>query len=79
MVPVLLMMFFVVRYIFFPVEQTAGSMISVFSMYTIMFSGNMALQSFGREGEAEWFLNSVPLAGCSLWYEGKLLGAVYQL
>ena len=29
MVPVLLMMFFVVRYIFFPVEQTAGSMISV--------------------------------------------------
>ena len=75
MVPVLLMMFFVVRYIFFPVEQTAGSMISVLVMYTIMFSGNMALQSFGREGEAEWFLNSVPLAGWPVVW-GKLLGAV---
>ena len=35
----------------------------------------MALQSFGREGEAEWFLNSVPLAGWPVVW-GKLLGAV---
>ena len=55
MVPVLLMMFFVVRYIFFPVEQTAGSMISVLVMYTIMFSGNMALQSFGGKVKQNGF------------------------
>jgi len=40
-----------------------------------MFSGNMALQSFGREGESEWVLNSAPLAGWPVVW-GKLLAAV---
>ncbi|HZK24181.1 MAG TPA: hypothetical protein VFC74_02200 [Oscillospiraceae bacterium] len=75
MVPLLLMMFFVAQYLFFQAEQTASSMVSVLVMYTLMFSGNMALQSFGREGEADWFLNSVPLAGWPVVW-GKLLGAV---
>ena len=73
--PILLMMFFVGQYLFFKQDQMKASMITVLVMYTVMFSGNMALQSFGREGEADWFLNSVPLAGWPVVW-GKLLGAV---
>ena len=72
--PILLMAFFVGQYLFFKQAQMKASMITVLVMYTLMFSGNMALQSFGREGEADWFLNSVPLAGWPVVW-GKLLGA----
>lgn len=75
MVPLIIMVFFVAQFLFFSVSTAQGSMISVLIMYTIMFSGNIALQSFGREGESEWFLNSVPLAGWPVVW-GKLLGAV---
>ena len=38
-----------------------------------MFSGMLALQSFGRE-VVDWVLNSVPLAGWPV--QGKLIGAL---
>ena len=53
MVPVLLMMFFVVRYIFFPVEQTAVP-VSVL-LCTPSCSAATWHQSFGREGEVNGF------------------------
>ncbi len=75
MIPLIIMVFFVAQFLFLSINTAQGSMISVLIMYTIMFSGNIALQSFGREGESEWFLNSVPLAGWPVVW-GKLLGAV---
>lgn len=73
--PLLLMAFFVGRALFFPGNGARESLTTVLIMYTVMFSGNMALQSFGREGESEWLLNSVPLAGWPVVW-GKLLAAV---
>lgn len=73
--PLLLMLFFVVRFLFFPGPGARESLLTVLVMYTIMFSGNMALQSFGREGEADWLLNSVPQAGWPVVW-GKLIAAV---
>lgn len=74
-VPLILMAFFVVQFLFLQAEAMQASMIMVLFMYSIMFSGNMALQSFGREGESDWFLNSVPMAGWPVVW-GKLMGAV---
>ena len=73
--PLLLMLFFVVRFLYFPGPGARESLLTVLVMYTIMFSGNMALQSFGREGEADWLLNSVPQAGWPVVW-GKLIAAV---
>jgi len=75
LVPLIIMAFFVGQYFMFPAESTRASLITVLFMYTVMFSGNMALQSFGREGESEWLLNSVPLGGWPVVW-GKLLAAV---
>ena len=75
LVPLILMAFFVGQYFLFPVASNRTSLIVVLFMYTLMFSGNMALQSFGREGESEWLLNSVPLAGWPVVW-GKLVAAV---
>ncbi|EEG78474.1 putative ABC transporter permease subunit [Dethiobacter alkaliphilus] len=75
MVPLILMAFLVAQFLFLQAEATQISMIIVLVMYSIMFSGNMALQSFGREGESDWFLNSVPMAGWPVVW-GKLLGSV---
>ena len=72
--PLLLMGFFLGRALFFPGDGAKEGLIAIMIMYTIMFSGNMALQSFGREGESEWLLNSVPLAGWPVVW-GKLLAA----
>ena len=69
------MAFFVGQYFMIPAGSTRASLITVLIMYTVMFSGNMALQSFGREGESEWLLNSVPLGGWPVVW-GKLLAAV---
>lgn len=73
--PLLLMAFFIARAIFLPGNGAESSLVTVLVMYTIMFSGNMALQSFGREGESSWLLNSVPLAGWPVVW-GKLIGSV---
>ncbi|MDD3072890.1 MAG: hypothetical protein PHS56_00450 [Eubacteriales bacterium] len=73
--PLLLMMFFVGRALFLPGGGAEESLVGILIMYTVMFSGNMALQSFGREGESSWLLNSVPLAGWPVVW-GKLLAAV---
>lgn len=73
--PLLLAAFFVGRALFLPGEGANESLIMILALYTIMFSGNMASQSFGREGESDWLLNSVPLAGWPVVW-GKLLGAV---
>ena len=75
MVPLIIMVFFVGQFLFSPVESSRVSLITVLVMYTVMFSGNMALQSFGREGESDWLLNSVPLAGWPVVW-GKLLAAI---
>jgi ABC-2 type transport system permease protein len=69
------MIFLVGQFLFFQAEVMQTTMVMVLIIYSLMFSGNMALQSFGREGEADWFLNSVPLAGWPVVW-GKLLGAV---
>ena len=75
LVPIILMFVFVAQYLFTKSASSQSSMIAVLIMYTIMFSGMLALQSFGREGEADWVLNSVPLAGWPVVW-GKLIGAV---
>ena len=74
LVPLIIMLFFIGQYLFSSVRSSGSSLITVLIMYTIMFSGNMALQSFGREGESDWLLNSVPLAGWPVVW-GKLLAA----
>ncbi|NLT94696.1 MAG: hypothetical protein GXW85_04055 [Clostridia bacterium] len=73
--PLIIMAFFIVQYLFSGSESSRASLITVFVLYTVIFSGNMALQSFGREGEADWFFNSVPLAGWPVVL-GKLLASV---
>lgn len=73
--PLLVMGFFVGRVLLLPGTGAKESLVGIFVMYAIMFSGNLALQSFGREGESEWILNSVPLAGWPVVW-GKLLAAV---
>ncbi|NLG32424.1 MAG: hypothetical protein GX550_02790, partial [Syntrophomonadaceae bacterium] len=75
LVPLIIMVFFAGQFLLLPSESTWSSSITVLIMYSAMFSGNLALQSFGREGEAEWVLNSVPLAGWPVVW-GKLLAAV---
>ena len=75
MVPLIIMVFFVGQSLFSQTESSRFSLITVLIMYTVMFSGNMALQSFGREGESDWLLNSVPLAGWPVVW-GKLLAAI---
>lgn len=73
--PLIIMAFFVGRFLLMPGDAARSGLISVLVIYTIIFSGNLALQSFGREGESEWILNSVPLAGWPVVC-GKLLAAV---
>lgn len=73
--PLLIMVFFIARVLFFPGPGAHQTLITVLVMYTIMFSGNMALQAFGREGESDWLLNSVPLAGWPVVW-GKLIATV---
>ena len=68
-------MLFFIGHLFMPADAAQSSLIAVLIMYTIMFSGNMALSAFGREGEADWLLNSVPLAGWPVVW-GKLVAAV---
>jgi ABC-2 type transport system permease protein len=78
LVPLIIMGFFVVRHLFTPAQSAQGSqasLITVLIMYTVMFSGNLALQAFGREGESDWLLNSVPIAGWPVVW-GKLVAAV---
>lgn len=75
LVPLIIMLFFVGQFLFSSVRSSRASLITVLIMYTIMFSGNMALQSFGREGESDWLLNSVPLAGWPVVW-GKLVAAI---
>lgn len=75
MVPLIIMLFFVGQFLFSPAESSRTSLITVLMMYTVMFSGNMALQSFGREGESDWLLNSVPLSGWPVVW-GKLVAAI---
>lgn len=73
--PLFIMAFFIARVLFFPGQGAHQTLITVLVMYTIMFSGNMALQAFGREGESDWLLNSVPLAGWPVVW-GKLLATI---
>jgi ABC-2 type transport system permease protein len=73
--PLILMAFFIGQFFFFSNRANFISLINILIMYTVMFSGNLALQSFGREGESDWLLNSVPLAGWPIVW-GKLLAAV---
>ena len=73
--PLIIMAFFLGQFLFTKVESSRVSLMTVLMMYTVMFSGNMALQSFGREGESDWLLNSVPLAGWPVVW-GKLLAAI---
>lgn len=73
--PLLIMAFFIARVLFFPGPGAHQTLIMILVMYTIMFSGNMALQAFGREGESDWLLNSVPLAGWPVVW-GKLIATV---
>lgn len=73
--PLIIMVFFVGKFLFTPNASSSSSLITILIMYTVMFSGNMALQSFGREGESDWLLNSVPLAGWPVIW-GKLVAAI---
>ncbi|NLO21879.1 MAG: hypothetical protein GX119_07745 [Syntrophomonadaceae bacterium] len=73
--PLIIMVFFAGQFMLVPSETTKSSSIMILVIYSAMFSGNLALQSFGREGESEWVLNSVPLAGWPVVW-GKLLAAV---
>lgn len=73
--PLLVLAFFIGRVLFFPGPGAHETLVAILVMYTIMFSGSLALQAFGREGEADWFLNSVPLAGWPVVW-GKLLATV---
>ncbi|NLA11337.1 MAG: hypothetical protein GX883_04355 [Firmicutes bacterium] len=75
LIPLVLLGFFIGQNIFLPGEASRATLIAILLSYTIMFSGNMAAQSFGREGESEWILNSVPLAGWPVTW-GKLVAAV---
>jgi ABC-2 type transport system permease protein len=75
LIPLIILAFFIAQNIFLPGAPSRSSLVTILALYTIMFSGNMAAQSFGREGESEWILNSVPLAGWSVVW-GKLLAAV---
>lgn len=75
LIPLVLLGFFICQNIFLPGEASRATLIAILISYTIMFSGNMAAQSFGREGESEWILNSVPLAGWPVTW-GKLVAAV---
>jgi ABC-2 type transport system permease protein len=75
LIPLILMGYFIAQNIFLPGPASRSSLIMILTIYTIMFSGNIAAQSFGREGESEWILNSVPLAGWPVAW-GKLIGAV---
>lgn len=75
LMPLTIMAFFVAQFLFTSSRSGFSSLIAVLIMYTIMFSGNMALQSFGREGESDWILSSVPLAGWPVVW-GKLVAAV---
>ncbi|KLU65658.1 hypothetical protein DEAC_c22880 [Desulfosporosinus acididurans] len=75
LVPLIIMLFFIGQFLFSSVKTSHSTLMTVLIMYTIMFSGNMALQSFGREGESDWLLNSVPLAGWPVVW-GKLLAAI---
>ena len=74
LVPLILMLVFIAQFLLTKSDTSRSSLVSVLIMYTIMFSGMLALQSFGREGEADWVLNSVPLAGWPVVW-GKLIGA----
>lgn len=73
--PLILVAFFVGQFLFLPGDSSRTTLVTVLIMYSIIFSGNLALQSFGREGESEWFLNSVPLAGWPVVW-GKLWAVV---
>lgn len=73
--PLIVMAFFIVQALLSSSAASRSSLMTVLIMYTIMFSGNLALQSFGREGESEWLLNSVPLAGWPIVW-GKLISSV---
>jgi len=73
--PLIIMAFFIAQFLLAPGGATRSTMVTVVVLYSIMFSGNMALQSFGREGEADWVMNSVPMAGWPVVW-GKLLAAV---
>ncbi|MFZ7101781.1 MAG: putative ABC transporter permease subunit [Peptococcaceae bacterium] len=75
LVPLIIMAFFIIQFLLAPGTPNRFSLITVLIMYTIIFSGNLALQAFGREGESDWLLNSVPLAGWPVVW-GKLLAAV---
>lgn len=73
--PLIFMAFFVGQHLIMRTDSTRGTLVTVWFMYTLMFSGNIALQSFGREGEADWILRSVPLAGAPVVL-GKLMACV---
>ncbi len=73
--PLILMAFFIFQFRMFPGDSSRTTLVMVLIMYTIMFSGNLALQSFGREGESDWLLNSVPLSGWPVVW-GKLWAVV---
>jgi ABC-2 type transport system permease protein len=73
--PLIILIFFIGQFLLRQTDSAQTSLIVILIMYTLMFSGNMALQSFGREGESDWLLNSVPLAGWPVVW-GKLLAAV---
>jgi len=75
MIPLVIVVFFVLQYLVLSLEAAQAPLGPILFIYTIMFSGNMALQSFGREGESDWILNSVPLAGWPVAW-GKLLAVV---
>ncbi|UWG95442.1 hypothetical protein LPY66_10945 [Dehalobacter sp. DCM] len=76
LVPLIIMAFFILQFIYSPNPNGSQyTVITVLIMYTIMFSGNLALQAFGKEAESEWLLNSVPLAGWPIVW-GKLIAVV---
>ncbi|NLY88804.1 MAG: hypothetical protein GX085_04200 [Firmicutes bacterium] len=72
--PLIITAFFVAQHLIFNIEYAKGTLAYVVFLYMIIFSGNMAMRAFGREGEAEWVLNSVPLAGWPVVW-GKLLAS----
>ncbi len=73
--PLILMAYFIVQFRLLPGDSSLTTLVTVLIMYSIIFSGNLALQSFGREGESDWILNSVPLAGWPVAW-GKLLAVI---
>ncbi len=74
LLPIIIPALLVLGAVFYPESGAQGYLINLLIIYSIFSANNLALKAFSREGEAEWLLNSVPLAGWPVVW-GKFIGA----